>query len=147
MKKNYFTAFFALLVCLFSLLNTAKASNTISIKEGYIKASIPGSNITAAYMTLVNQSDKAITLQKITSDISDRIEIHEHSMVDDMMRMRQVEQITIGANSSVVLEPSGLHLMIFSLKQQLREDELKALTLHFSNSAKINIQLPVSRYK
>jgi len=147
MKKNYFTPFFALLVCLFSLVNTAKASNAISIKEGYIKASIPGSNITAAYMTLVNQSDKAITLQKITSDISDRIEIHEHSMVDDMMRMRQVEQITIGANSIVVLEPSGLHLMIFSLKQQLREDELKALTLHFSNSAKINIQLPVSRYK
>jgi copper(I)-binding protein len=147
MKKIYFTAFFALLVCLFSLLNTAKASNTISIKEGYIKASIPGSNITAAYMTLVNQSDKAITLQKITSDISDRIEIHEHSMVDDMMRMRQVEQITISAHSSIVLEPSGLHLMIFSLKQQLREDELKALTLHFSNSTKINIQLPVSRYK
>ena len=147
MKKNYFTPLFALLVCLFSLVNTAKASNAISIKDGYIKASIPGSNITAAYMTLVNQSDKAITLQKITSDISDRIEIHEHSMVDDMMRMRQVEQITIGANSSVVLEPSGLHLMIFSLKQQLREDELKALTLHFSNSTKITIQLPVSRYK
>lgn len=128
------------------MVKNGDASNDITVAEGYIKASIPGSDITAAYMTISNTANKAITLQKITSTISDRIEIHEHSMTDGMMRMREVGEITIDANSEVVLQPSGLHLMIFSLKQQVTEKDVIPLTLYFSNETKINIQLPVYRY-
>ena len=114
--------------------------------DGYIKASIPGSDVTAAYMTISNATNKAITLQKISSTISDRVEIHEHSMSNGMMRMREVGQITIDANSKVVLQPSSLHLMIFSIKQKITEKDVIPFTLYFSNETKINIQLPVYRY-
>ena len=122
------------------------AKNNISITDGYIKASIPGSDITAAYMSITNSNNKAITLQKITSPVSDSIEFHEHSMSNGMMKMRQVESILIKANNRVVLQPSGLHIMVFALKQQLSEQEVISLTLFFSNETKINIQLPVYRY-
>ncbi|TYK66981.1 copper chaperone PCu(A)C [Colwellia echini] len=139
-----------LLFC-FSLMlgfiNICHAKDQILVTDGYVKANIPGSSVTAAYMTISNPMDKAITLQKVTSDISPNIEIHEHSMSNGMMRMREVGQIKIDANSKVVLQPSGLHLMIFSVTEQISEKDSVVLTLHFADQSKINIQLPVSQYK
>jgi len=132
---------------LFGMVNNVYATSAITVTDGYVKASIPGTDITASYMTLSNTSDKAITLQKVSSTISDRIEIHEHSMANGMMRMREVGEITIKANSKVTLQPSGLHLMIFSLKQSVKEKNVIPLTLSFSNQSTIDIQLPVYRYK
>ena len=136
--------FFTLLL---GMISNVYAINPITVTDGYIKASIPGSNVTAAYMTISNTASKAITLQKVSSIISDRVEIHEHSMSNGMMRMREVGQITIDANSKVVLQPSSLHLMIFSIKQKITEKDVIPFTLYFSNETKINIQLPVYQYK
>ena len=146
MKNIHYGKFFILFVLLFGMVNNTYASNDITIAQGYIKASIPGSNITAAYMTISNPTDKEITLQKITSTLSDRIEIHEHSMADGMMRMREVGKVIIAANSKVVLQPSGLHLMVFSLKQQITEQDVIPFTLYFSNKTQVTIQLPVYKY-
>ncbi len=64
---------FVLIVFLFL---QAHANSNVPITDGYIKTSIPGSDITAAYMTITNNNNKAITLQKISSSISDSIEFH-----------------------------------------------------------------------
>jgi len=132
---------------LFAMISNVYATSAITVTDGYVKASIPGSDVTASYMTLSNTSDKAITLQKVSSTISDRIEIHEHSMADGMMRMREVTEIIIKANSKVVLQPSGLHLMIFSLKQQITDKDVFPLTFYFANDTEVKIQLPVLKYK
>jgi len=147
MRNIYYKKLLFVFAILFSIANNAYAQDAIKVSDGYIKASIPGSDITAAYMTINNNSKQAITLQKITSSISDRIEIHEHSMAGGMMRMREVGKIDIAAHSKVVLEPSGLHLMIFALKQPITEQDVVSFTLFFSNETKINIQLPVYQYK
>ena len=68
-------------------------------------------------------------------------------MADGMMRMREVGEIVIKANSKVVLQPSGLHLMIFSLKQQITDKDVIPLTLYFANGTEVKIQLPVLKYK
>lgn len=132
---------------LFAMTSNVYATSAITVTDGYVKASIPGSEVTASYMTLSNTSDKAKTLQKVSSTISDRIEIHEHSMADGMMRMREVGEIIIKAKSKVVLQPSGLHLMIFSLKQQITDKDVIPLTLYFANGTEVKIQLPVLKYK
>ena len=132
---------------LFAMTSNVYATSAITVTDGYVKASIPGSEVTASYMTLSNTSDKAKTLQKVSSTISDRIEIHEHSMADGMMRMREVGEIIIKAHSNVVLQPSGLHLMIFSLKQQITDKDVIPLTLYFANGTEVKIQLPVLKYK
>ncbi|MEW6994826.1 copper chaperone PCu(A)C [Colwelliaceae bacterium MEBiC 14330] len=147
MKNIYSLKAIIAVLLLFVSINQVYASATIKISDGYIKASIPGSDVTAAYMKITNISDRTITLEKITSAISDQIEMHKHSMAGGMMRMRQVDNISVDANSSITLQPSGLHLMIFSLKQQLSENDNIMLTMHFSDKTKIDIQLPVYRYK
>lgn len=147
MKHVHYLTRLTFLTLLFSMVNLANATSLITVTDGYIKASIPGSEVTAAYVTLKNSSDKPITLLKVSSPISNRIEMHEHTMSDGMMRMRQVANIKVNANSEVVLQPMGLHLMIFSLKQQISEKDVIPVTLYFTNETELNIQLPVYRYK
>ena len=119
----------------------------ISVNTGYIRETIPGTSISSAYMTIQNTSSKKISLIGASSDFSPRIEIHEHTMEDGMMRMRQRKSIEIPAEGEVILQPSGLHLMIFDLKKPLKEGQTVSIILHFSTHEELTIQLPIQSIK
>ncbi len=115
----------------------------ISVKHAYIRSSIPGSTISSSYMVIENKGEKTVTLLGANSKISPRIEIHQHSMSDGMMRMRQLNSIDIHAKQSIVLQPSGLHLMLFDVKKPLQAQQKIELTLNFSNRSPFIIKVPV----
>jgi copper(I)-binding protein len=115
----------------------------ISVEHAYIRSSIPGTTISSSYMRIENKGEKTVTLLGANSNISPRIEIHQHSMSDGMMRMRQLDSININAKQSIVLQPSGLHLMLFDVKKPLQAKQKIELTLNFSNRPPVIIQVPV----
>jgi len=126
--------------------NSAQATD-VSASDGFVRESIPGTTISSAYMTLKNNSEKSVTLVGASSEISARIEIHEHSMSDGMMSMRQLDSIVINSKDTVILQPSGLHLMIFDIKAPLKHGDLITLTLHFLSHPDVEVQLPVQSIK
>lgn len=126
---------------------SAFASQSVLVSDGYIRETIPGTVISSAYMTLKNTTGEALTLSHITSSVSKRIEIHEHTMDEGMMKMRQRENLVIPANSSVTLQPGGLHLMVFELEQSLTAGHTVSLTLHFSEGESLAINVPVNSLK
>jgi copper(I)-binding protein len=69
--------------------------------------------------------------------------MHQHIMVDGMMRMRKIEFIEIEPNSLIELQPSGLHFMIFDVKSALKPEQQVELTLHFSNDVTVTSKIPV----
>ena len=115
----------------------------ITVENAYIRSSIPGTSITSSYMTIENKGEKTVTLLGASSKISSRIEIHQHSMSDGMMRKRKLDSIDIKAKQRIVLQPSGLHLMFFDVKKPLKAQQKVALTLNFSNKPPVTIQVPV----
>lgn len=117
------------------------------VKNAYIRATIPGTNVSSAYMVLQNKTDSAITLTGVTGDFSDRIEIHEHVMTDSMMSMRQRETLVINAQSEVELQPYGYHLMIFNIVKPLIANEKAMVTLQFSQGQPQTIELPITSIK
>lgn len=119
----------------------------LTVTEGHVRATIPGTNVSSAYMTLTNNNDSALTLVGATSDVSDRIEIHEHVMTDSMMRMVKRDQLVIDANSQVQLQPYGYHLMIFNLATPLVASEKVKITLLFSQGDSQQIELPIQSIK
>ncbi len=152
MKNIYLCC--VLLVCgLMSFFSTANLipedkipedkSLTPVVEQAYIRATIPGTSISSSYMEIENQSDNTISLLSVTSDISPRIEIHQHIMADGMMRMRKLDSIEIEAQGRVKLQPSGLHLMIFDVETPLNSKEQVELTLHFSNNVTVTMEIPV----
>jgi len=131
---------------LLSAMFSVQAQN-LTATDGFIRESIPGTTISSAYMTLTNTSEKSVTLVGASSKISARIEIHEHSMSNGMMSMRQLDSIVINSKEAAILQPSGLHLMIFDIEEPLKHGDLITLTLHFSSQPNVEIQLPVQSIK
>ena len=122
----------SLTITSFLLLVASVQAQNLTVTEGFIRESIPGTTISSAYMTLTNTSEKPMTLIGVSSKVSARIEIHQHSMSKGMMSMRKLESIVIDGNDTVILQPSGLHLMIFDIKDLLKSGDVIPLTLHFS---------------
>ena len=144
-KVKQVSVFFAKAVSGFLLLvmSTLVIAQNFTVSSGFVRETIPGTSISSAYMTLTNTSEKSVTLVGASSKISPRIEIHQHTMSNGMMKMRKLDSIVINSKDTVMLQPSGLHLMIFDIKEPLKHGDLITLTLHFSSHANVEIQLPV----
>jgi copper(I)-binding protein len=147
MKNNYLLCLLLLssLVCFFveANSNSVQKESTILIEQAYIRATIPGTSISSSYMVIENKGEKTVTLLGASSSISPRIEIHQHTMRDGMMRMRKLGSIDINPKERVKLQPSGLHLMIFDVKKPLSAQENIKLILNFSNNESVVVQVPV----
>jgi copper(I)-binding protein len=126
---------------------TPAQAQDITVTNGFIRESIPGTTISSAYMTITNTSDKSVTLVGSSSKVSARIEIHEHSMSKGMMSMRQLASIVIDSKDTVILQPSGVHLMIFDIKEPLKHGDVQTLTLHFSSHPDVEVHIPVQGIK
>ena len=125
----------------------ATETKGVTVTEAYIRASIPGTIHSSAYMHINNNSEKTVTLVNVSSKISPRIEMHNHIMENGMMHMNQLQKIDIAANTQVVLQPHGLHLMFFNLIKPLNVEDVIEVTLHFSNNHKVIVPLPVKSLK
>lgn len=130
-----------------SMLTSFSSLADVDVVKPYVRATIPGTTVSSAYMELHNQSDKSVKLIAATSPVSDRVEIHEHSMANGMMKMRQVESLSVDANSKAILQPSGYHIMIFNLKEPLKVGDDIELTLIFDNDSKEVVKVPVQSIK
>lgn len=115
------------------------------MSEGYLRASAPGAPIGAAFMTLHNPSDKAVSMVAAESDLSKTVEMHNHINVDGVMKMRQVDKIELPANGKAVLKPGSFHLMLMGLKQPLAVGESGQIRVRFSDGSEQVLDLPVKK--
>lgn len=139
---------FNYLVILSSLLLSSMAfANTLSIDNGYVRATPPHAQNSAAFMVINNDSDTTINLIAASSEIAARVELHSHIMEDGLMKMRQVEKIEVLAGKQATLQPGGYHVMFMGLKQDLEVGKLVKLTLHFDNDTTLDLELPIKKIK
>ena len=149
MKNTFSTSALLVLfvVSIFSSAGFAGENTRVSVENGYARESIPGTSISSAYMTINNLSAKNIRLIAASSAVSERIEIHEHTMADGLMRMRQRDYVEILAKDTTLFQPSGFHLMIFDLKQPLKAEENIIITLFFDDQSSIDVNYSVKGLK
>jgi hypothetical protein len=107
----------------------------ISIEAPWSRATPGGAKVAAGYLTIKNGGATPDRLASATADIAERTEIHEMSMTDRMMKMREVPGgVAVPAGGSLALAPMGYHLMFLSLKKPLKEGETFAGTLTFEKA-------------
>lgn len=107
--------------------------------------SIPPS---AIYMNILNLGDNDITLTGVHTTVTDTAQIHETSLENDVMRMRELEDgLSIPAGGNVTLEQGGYHIMMMGLTRELTVDDTISdaitVTLVFSDGTEITIGVPV----
>ena len=137
MLKNFFFVTILLACNIFA--------NNIVISDAYVRAVPPNLKSSASFMKITNNSNKSISLMSVDSDIAKDVELHEHIMNNGMMKMQQVTHINIPANSTIVLKPGGLHVMLIGLNKKLKVgDKVNSFTFNFSNKTSIIIDnIPV----
>lgn len=123
------------------------AENRVSIENAWVRPTIPGQDVGAAYMTFKSQQDA--TLIRVTSDVTESVEIHSMTMQSGVMKMRMLENLPIKAGKAYELKPGGFHLMLFDLKKPLSAGQqvyfeltFKSGSTEFKQSVKAPIKAP-----
>jgi len=120
------------------------AADELVVSHGYARATPPGVNSAAAYLTLGNSNkEKSVVLVSITSHHARRVMIHQNQLQGDMIHMRHVSQLEIEAGSQFRFEPGGHHLMLTELIQPLRAGDQLQLSLQFQQGGVLEISLPI----
>ncbi len=113
----------------------------------WVPATVPGQSVGAAYMRLRSVQDASLV--KIETDASSGAEMHQMTAVNDVMRMRQLEQVELSAGRSESFVPDGRHVMLADLRCQLKVGENVRITptLRFRDgrTARETVVVPVLR--
>ena len=116
-----------------SALLAGAAQAQVTVKDAWVRATVPQQQATGAFMQL--QAASATRLVAASSPLTPDVEIHEMTMDGDVMRMRQAKAIDLPAGKTVALKPGGYHIMFLNLKEQVREGGAVPLTLVFEDKA------------
>ena len=117
----------------------------LSVRDAWVAEALPGQDMTAAYMIIVNEGDVEEKLVRVDSEFAERLELHTMEQQGEMMRMRKVDSIVIGPGEEVALEPGGLHIMIIGLSGRPKAGDTFTLFLGFESGASLRVDAPVKK--
>ena len=121
----------------------AHGMHAVKVDSPFVRLMPPTQPNTGAFMVLENTGKKDLNLVSAESDVSKVVELHDHVMVDGMMRMREVEKIAIPAGKRAELKPGSLHVMLIGLHKPLQDGQMVDITLIFDDGSRQDIQAPV----
>lgn len=113
----------------------------LEIADAWARAS--ATQTSAAYLTIENRTGEDDTLLEVRSPVAERVEIHDMTMEDMVMRMRKLDNLPVAAGERVELAPGGKHIMLIGLSGPLEEGASVPLTLVFEKAGEIVIEAPV----
>ncbi|MEM7610532.1 MAG: copper chaperone PCu(A)C [Pseudomonadota bacterium] len=121
------------------------AQPPVEVSNAWLRAPAPGKQVTAAYMSIQNNSDAALVIDRVSSTQFARVEIHATQMQDGTMRMREQAALTIAPGERISLAPGGLHLMLFDPTDAVDAGSTVDITLATGSQPVAQLTVPVSR--
>lgn len=115
----------------------------VTVAHPWARATPGGAKVGGAYLEIKATAGKGDRLVAARSPVAGSAEIHNHIMDGGIARMRRVDVVAIAGGKSVVLAPSGYHVMLMDLKQPLKEGDLIKLTLVFERAGEIEVDATV----
>lgn len=116
-------------------LSASTADGKIVVSDSYVRLAPPKAPAIAAYMVIKNPGLTDRRLVKAASPNAKSVELHEHRNENNVMRMREVRDITIKAGGQTELKPGGYHLMLIGVVKPLKEGENVVITLRFDDGS------------
>jgi len=114
------------------------------ISNAWTRATPGGAKVGGGYLTIENKGTMADKLIGGTTTVAGKLEVHQMSMSDGVMKMHPVEGgLTIEPGKTVKLAPGGYHLMMVDLKQPFKQGETVPVTLQFEKAGKVAVSLNV----
>jgi hypothetical protein len=147
--RNLTTAAIACTVLLASLIGAPARAEDVKagdlvISQPWARATPGGAKIGGGYIAIENKGASPDRLIGGSADIADKVQLHEMTTVNGVMKMRPLEEgVTIEPGKTIKLAPGGIHLMLVDLKGALKQGDKVPVTLQFEKAGKANVMLDV----
>src|SRR5215831_9141194 len=114
------------------------------ISQAWTRATPGGAKTGGGFLTIENKGTASDKLIGASADVAGKVEVHEMTTNDGVMKMRPVEGgLTIDPGKTVKLAPGGYHLMMMGLKNPLKQGDKLPVTLQFEKAGKVAVTLDV----
>ncbi|MDB5616749.1 DUF1775 domain-containing protein [Tardiphaga sp.] len=120
-------------------------AGNLMITAPWTRATPPGAKLAGGYLTVMNMGKESDRLTGGSFGAGGRIEVHEMSMTDGVMKMREVGGgLEIKPGATVKLEPGGYHLMLLNLAAPLKQGDKVKAQLTFEKAGRVDVELDVA---
>jgi copper(I)-binding protein len=138
-----FAAFIAVVSATATRAEDVKAGDLV-ISQAWTRATPGGAKTGGGFLTIENKGTASDKLIGASADVAGKVEVHEMTTNDGVMKMRPVEGgLTIDPGKTVKLAPGGYHLMMMGLKNPLKQGDKLPVTLQFEKAGKVAVTLDV----
>lgn len=126
------------------------AASGVKVEGAFVRAVPPNSDATAAFMTLVNDTDQPVRLVGGSAPFAGSAgpmittrELHDGTVA---LGMKDVPALEVPAHGKLELKPGGDHLMLTELKSVPKEGETVTIILHFDPApAELKVEAVVKK--
>ena len=134
-----------LIASLLLLASCGQGAPDIQIADAWARETVEGQSGTAAYMAIDNRGSGDDRLLGISAQAPVAATLHETSTAGGISSMRPLaDGFAIPAGQTVLLKPSGVHIMISGLAAPLRQGDALKLTLRFERSGDRSVDFKVA---
>ena len=114
------------------------------ISQAWSRAAPRGAELASSYVTIENKGTVPDRLIGGTTDIAEKLQIQQSSMVGGGLTLNPVAGgVTISPGDKVVLAPHGIHLTLSNLKAQMKKGTAVPMTLEFEKAGKVTVSFDV----
>lgn len=128
---------------------TWAAEARMQVSDAWARPTVGQARVSAAYMTIANESGSSDRLKAVRADKAEAVELHQTTMTPEgMMQMREIKTgLPVAAGERLVLDPGGAHLMLLGLEDALKAGDELTVTLEFDRAGAIDVVVPVRATK
>jgi hypothetical protein len=117
--------------------------NSLTIDHPFARATPPGAKTGGVFFTVENRGEIGDTLIRASSPVAGMVELHQMSIEAGMMKMRAIPAVEVKPGGKLELKPGGYHLMLFDLRQPLKNGDEFPLTLTFARAGTLEVSVVV----
>lgn len=129
-----------------ALAHDKKTVGDITVSNVWTRATPPNARAGGGFAVIENKGAEEDRLVSVASDIAESTELHEMTVSDGVMKMREMaDGITVPASGTLELKPGGFHVMFMGLKAPLKQGELVPVTLTFEKAGSVTLDFKVER--
>jgi len=103
----------SLCVSVFSAFLCVSAFAEVTVKDAWVRGTVPAQTTTGAFMTITSSVDAKLV--GASTPIASTTEIHQSTMKDGVAHMHEAPSVALPAGKAVELKPGGYHLMMMGV--------------------------------
>lgn len=123
----------------------AGAQTTVTVHDAWVREPMGGRNMTGAFAIVENSGATPRTVVAASSDVSDKVELHEMKNEGGKMSMSPVKKMDVPAKGKLELKPGSFHVMLFDVKKKIADGEKISLTFTFDDGSKVTTEAQVRK--